>query len=101
MSKPLLSIQNYSLTYQSNKQENTVLKAVNLDIAANEVVGLVGESGSGKSTLAYAIMRYLPKNALETGDHQIIFDGNSLIELSEKEMEHVRGNLIAMVFSRS
>ena len=31
--------------------------------------GLVGESGSGKTSLAWAIMRYLPANAREVGQH--------------------------------
>jgi peptide/nickel transport system ATP-binding protein len=55
----VLEIRDYALDYVTQGGTH-VLQAIDLAIAAGEVVGLVGESGSGKTSLAWAIMRYLP-----------------------------------------
>jgi peptide/nickel transport system ATP-binding protein len=63
---PVLAIENYSLDYATLRHGAArVLDGVDLTIGKGEVVGLVGESGSGKSSLAWAIMRHLPRNAVE------------------------------------
>jgi len=58
---------------------------VSLDICAGESFGLVGESGSGKSTLARLIPRLVEPTS---GD--IIFAGQSLLDLTERELRKVR-----------
>jgi peptide/nickel transport system ATP-binding protein len=56
---PVLEIRDYALDYATQGGTQRVLQAIDLAIAAGEVVGLVGESGSGKTSLAWAIMRSL------------------------------------------
>ncbi len=69
---------------------------VSIDIAAGECVGIVGESGCGKTTTGLSIMRLLPKNGHVSGG-QIFLDGRDLASLSEKEMQKVRGNSVALI----
>jgi peptide/nickel transport system ATP-binding protein len=95
--KPVLSIENYSLDYETANGTFHALKNIDLAINRGEILGLVGESGSGKTSLAWSIMRYLPKNAREPGG-QILLGGDNLLDKSERQMEAIRGRRISMVF---
>ncbi|MFL5800600.1 MAG: ABC transporter ATP-binding protein, partial [Roseiflexaceae bacterium] len=63
-----------------------------------ETLGIVGESGSGKSVTSLSIMRLIPTPPGKIVGGQLIFDGENLLDLSEEEMRHIRGNRIAMIF---
>jgi oligopeptide/dipeptide ABC transporter ATP-binding protein len=82
--------------------EDGVVKAVDgvdFYVKRGEVLGLVGESGCGKSVTSFSIMRLVgvPGKVIEG---EIEFDGQDLLKLSEKEMQHIRGNRIAMIFQQ-
>lgn len=70
---------------------------VSLTVDPGETLGIVGESGSGKSMTALSIMRLLPRAGRIAGG-TVKFKGRDLAELSEDEMESVRGTEIAMIF---
>ena len=71
---------------------------VSLSLDAGSTLGLVGESGCGKSVTALSIMRLLPTPPARIVAGSIRFDGRELTELSERELENVRGRQIGMVF---
>jgi len=93
----VLTIENYSLDYETTNGPFHALKNIDLAISRGEILGLVGESGSGKTSLAWSIMRYLPKNAREPGG-RIQLGSDNLLEKAEREMETFRGRRISMVF---
>ncbi|MGL4094289.1 dipeptide ABC transporter ATP-binding protein [Agrobacterium cavarae] len=95
--EPVISIENYSLDYDTPNGPYHALKDINLAIHRGEILGLVGESGSGKTSLAWSIMRYLAKNAHEPAG-RILLSGENLLEKSERQMEAIRGRRISMVF---
>ncbi|MEN1966808.1 ABC transporter ATP-binding protein [Lentibacillus sp. N15] len=71
---------------------------INLEVNPKEVVCVVGESGCGKSVMSLSIMQLLPKQNSKISAGNILFEGNDLTKKSEKEMNHVRGKDIAMIF---
>jgi len=73
-----------------------ILDRVSLRQEAGTIAGLVGESGCGKSMTALSIMGLLPRGARLDGT--VLFDGEDLLSLSEREMCAVRGRRIAMIF---
>jgi peptide/nickel transport system ATP-binding protein len=82
--------------------EDGVVRAVDgVDFALRpgEVLGIVGESGCGKSVTSLSIMRLIaPPGEIVEGE--IWFGHENLLELSEEEMRHIRGNRISMIFQQ-
>ena len=58
----------------------------------------MGESGCGKSVTSQSILIDIRIEYLVVYDGEILFDGKNIFDLSEKEMQSVRGKDIAMVF---
>ncbi|MGG4395610.1 ABC transporter ATP-binding protein [Paenibacillus thiaminolyticus] len=77
-----------------------VVKAVNdvsFSIREGETLCVVGESGCGKSVTAMSLMRLVaPPGKIEGGE--IIYKGQDLLKLKEREMRQIRGNEISMIF---
>jgi peptide/nickel transport system ATP-binding protein len=73
------------------------VNGVSLTVAAGECLGLVGESGCGKTMTARSVMRLLPSGGVIT-DGAVLLDGTDLTQLSDQQMQQIRGNDIGMVF---
>ncbi len=70
---------------------------VSFGVAAGETLCLVGESGSGKSLTALSIMRLIEAPG-RIASGQVLFKGRDLLTLPEREMQHVRGAEIGLIF---
>ncbi len=95
--EPLLSIRDLSVDYLTPRGPVRAVDRVSLDIGPGEVFGLAGESGSGKSTAAMAALRLLPAPAVITGG-QVLFRGQDLLAMDERELRALRWRKIALVF---
>jgi oligopeptide/dipeptide ABC transporter ATP-binding protein len=71
---------------------------VSYALKSGETLGVVGESGCGKSVTALSILRLIANPPGRIVGGAIRFEGRNLLELSESEMEKIRGNDISMIF---
>jgi oligopeptide transport system ATP-binding protein len=97
MSELLLNIQNERLSFFTPAGEVKALNDVTIQMKEGDVLGIVGESGSGKSVTAYSIMQLLPHTGRVVGG-TIEFNGHKINEMSEKEMQAIRGNEVSIIF---
>ncbi len=95
---PILQVENLSVSFTTNDGIVDAVNSISFQLQKGETLAIVGESGSGKSVSTNALMKLLPNNALVAKDSSIKFEGNELINLSEKQMQSIRGNRIGMIF---
>jgi ABC-type dipeptide/oligopeptide/nickel transport system ATPase component len=97
VTKPLLEIKNLITEFHTEEGVISALSDVSLTLNAKETLGIVGESGCGKSVTALSVMRLLPYSGkIKQGN--IFFQGQDLLNKSEKEMRNIRGKDISMIF---
>ena len=94
----LLEIKNLSVEYHSNRSVVHAVNGITFLLNRGETLGLVGETGAGKTTIAKSIIRILPDPQGKVTDGSIVFDGQDLLKLSEKQMQKIRGSKISMIF---
>ncbi len=93
----MLNIENLRVSFQNESGPQTeVVHGINLSLDRGETLGIVGESGSGKSVLSLATIGLLPKTASVSG--KIMFNGDNLLDLSERQLCKIRGSKIGMIF---
>ncbi len=98
MTDNLLEIHNLAVEYHTDEAVIYAVNDIHLTIKKGETIGLVGETGAGKTTIAKSILRILPTPPAKLVSGEILYEGNDLLKLSEKEMRKIRGNKIAMIF---
>ena len=71
---------------------------VSYAVRSHETLGIVGESGCGKSVTALSVLRLVADPPGRIVGGHIRFEGVDLLELTESQMEAIRGNDISMIF---
>jgi oligopeptide/dipeptide ABC transporter ATP-binding protein len=97
MTEALLQIKDLEVRYATRAGMVKAVDGVDLEVQRGETLGLVGESGCGKSTLGFSILRLIREPG-EIAGGQIFFDGEDLLQKTEREMIDIRGKNIAMIF---
>ncbi|HHF3281698.1 TPA: ABC transporter ATP-binding protein [Vibrio alginolyticus] len=97
-SKTILSVNNLSVSFTTNDGIVDAVKNVSFNLKAGETLSIVGESGSGKSVSTNALMKLLPDNAILHENSSIMFEGSSILDKTEREMQSIRGDRIGMIF---
>jgi len=93
----LLEVKNLVTSFRTDDGPVRAVDDVSFGVESGRTLAIVGESGCGKSVTALSVMRLIDANGqVESGS--IHLDGESLLELSPKEMRRVRGNRISMIF---
>ena len=94
----LLTVTDLSIAFGSGSREMLAVDRVSFDIVKGETVALVGESGSGKSATALSVMKLLPYPAASHPSGSIVFKGQELLTMPERDIRKVRGNDITIIF---
>jgi oligopeptide transport system ATP-binding protein len=98
MIKPILTVNNLRVSFGLEKNEVQAVRGVGFSLQKGETLAIVGESGSGKSVTAKTIMRLLPKHNTRITDGEIFYENKNLLNLSDRDMQVIRGSEISMVF---
>ena len=92
-----LTVKNLTISFRTDNGKLQAVRDISFDLNEGETLAIVGESGSGKSVTSKAIMGILAGNSIvESGE--IIYDGQDLLKISEKDFRNIRGDKIAMIF---
>jgi peptide/nickel transport system ATP-binding protein len=95
----LLEVRNLKTYFYTEDGVVKAVDGVDFTVGRGEVLGLVGESGCGKSVSSFSILRLIsPPGKIVEGE--ILFEGQDLLKMSEKEMVDLRGNRISMIFQQ-
>ena len=94
----LLEVRNLETTFFTQQGALKAVDGLSLRVRRGEIVAIVGESGCGKSVTALSILRLVSDPPGRITGGEILFEGRSLLDLSQEELRKVRGNGIAMIF---
>ncbi len=96
MKKPVLSLKNIKVNFDTLDGNVEAVKGVNIHVNAGETIAIVGESGSGKSQMMMAAMGLLASNGRASGECD--FEGRNLLAMKKAELNTIRGRKISMIF---
>lgn len=92
----VLEVKNLNLGFYVENNFHQALFDVNFSLEKGQTLALVGESGCGKTMSAMSILNLIPKTAKITGG-EIIYNGENLLNKTQKEMSKIRGGKIALI----
>ncbi|MFR1640513.1 MAG: dipeptide/oligopeptide/nickel ABC transporter permease/ATP-binding protein [Eggerthellaceae bacterium] len=92
---PILEVKDLCIKFPRHGDVN-VVDHVSFVVRPRQTMGLVGESGCGKSITSLTIMGLLDPKATVTGE--VLYDGQNLLDMSQKQMNALRGREIAMIY---
>jgi len=96
--RAILDIDNLQTHFFTAAGVVRAVDGVSYSVRSGETLGVVGESGCGKSVTALSVLRLVANPPGRIVGGAIRFDGVNLLDLTEDEMEAIRGNEISMIF---
>lgn len=93
----LLEVNNLTTAFDTDYGHVTSVDHVSFHVDRGETLCIVGESGCGKSVTSLSIMGLLGRGGAVV-DGSALFEGKNLLDMSEKELDQLRGNHISMIF---
>lgn len=95
---PLLEVKNLQTGFKIDGDYYNAVEGVSFEVGRKQTVGIVGESGCGKSVMSLSIMKLLPMGIGKIRGGEVNFEGRNISQLTEKEMNGIRGKDISMIF---
>ena len=98
MTENILEVRHLKTSFLTDNGELRAVDDMSYTVKKGEFCAIIGESGSGKSVSALSVLRLIsyPPGFIKGGE--ILFDGTDLMDLSDKQMQQLRGSEIAMIF---
>jgi len=98
MTDPLLAVRDLLTYFTTPAGVARAVDGVSFDVHRGETLGLVGESGCGKSVTGFSILRLIPPPGRIQPGSRILFEGEDLLQRSERSLRDLRGDRISMIF---
>jgi oligopeptide transport system ATP-binding protein len=96
--EPILQIKDLVTNFYTPEGVIHAVNQVSIELKAGETLGVVGESGCGKSVTMLSALRLVPNPPGRVEQGQVLFDGQDLLKISDREIRDIRGSRIAMIF---
>jgi peptide/nickel transport system ATP-binding protein len=94
----VVRLRNLQVSLQRAGQQMPVIRGIDLDIGAGEIVAIVGESGSGKSVLAMTLMGLLPAASQPHIEGQVQVAGLDMLNAQSMELRELRRHKLGVIF---
>lgn len=98
MEESLLKISGLKVSLNNGNSILQIIRGFDLELNRGEIVGILGESGSGKTVSSSMIARLFDSSEGKIEDGEIIFKGMNLVNMTEKDLNQVRGKQISYIF---
>jgi oligopeptide/dipeptide ABC transporter ATP-binding protein len=96
--EPILSIKDLVVEFKTDDGIVHAVDGISYDVYPGETLGIVGESGSGKSVSTLSILGLIPQPPGRVVSGEALFKGHDLLTLKKRELQHFRGDEVAMIF---
>lgn len=96
--KTILDVKDLKTYFLTDAGVVKAVDGVSFSVQEAETLGIVGESGCGKSVTNLSIMRLIPSPPGKIVGGEIMFEGQDILKLPEKELRNIRGNKVSMIF---
>jgi peptide/nickel transport system ATP-binding protein len=93
-----LVIKDLVVEYVSEHEIVHAVNGINITIEPRKTLGLVGETGAGKTTTALSILNLVPEPQGRIKSGEVLFKGQNILKMNQKQLRQLRGEQIAMVF---
>ena len=94
----VLKVENLKIQYVTDDGVVEAVNGIDISIDKGRTLGLVGETGAGKTTTALSVLKLIPNPPGKIVEGDIILNEINLMEINEKQMEKIRGNIVSMIF---
>ena len=94
----VLEIKTLHVRFDTDDAVVYAVNGVNLSLKKQKTLGLVGETGAGKTTTVLSLLKLISSPPGVITDGEILVNGHDVMEMSDAELETMRGNEIAMIF---
>ena len=94
----ILDIKDLVIHYETDDGTVEAVNGLDIQLEYGKTLGLVGDTGSGKTTTALSIQRLEPEQPGVIKNGSITLDGKDILNLPQKDLESIRGNLVSMIF---
>ena len=98
MAEKTSDIKDLVVEYRTRSGVVQALNGLSLSIEKGKTLGLVGETGAGKTTAGLAVLGLIPSPPGVIVSGEILLNGKDLRALTDKEMDQIRGDAVAMIF---
>ena len=93
----LLEIKDLTIHFQTEEGNVKAVNGISFAVEQGKTLGLVGETGAGKTTTALGILRLVPEpGKILSGS--VTYKDSNILQMSEKDVQDLRGNEISMIF---